>query len=117
MDDNSDCLFCGIVAGRVPSETVYETDNVIAFRDINPQAPFHVQIIPRRHISILNDVVPEDWELVGEVVGAAAAIAKREGFAEPGYRTIFNCNGDGGQTVFHIHMHLIAGAPLGGSGF
>lgn len=117
MDSPDDCLFCGILAGRVPSQIVYEGDNVIAFRDINPRAPFHVLIIPRRHIATLNDVVPEDWQLMGELVSTAAVIATREGFAESGYRTLFNCNQDGGQTVFHIHMHLLGGAPLGGSGF
>jgi histidine triad (HIT) family protein len=117
VDSHDDCLFCGIVAGRVPSQMVYEGDNVIAFRDINPKAPFHALITPRRHIATLNDVVTEDWQLMGELVSTAAQIAAREGFAESGYRTIFNCNRDGGQTVFHIHMHLIGGGPLGGSGF
>ena len=116
MAEHDDCLICGIIAGRVPSDTVYEGDNVIAFRDINPQAPFHVLVVPRRHIATLNDLTPEDHDLVGEIVTTAAHIAKREGFAENGYRTIMNCNSDGGQTLFHIHLHILAGAPLGGLG-
>ena len=116
MDSHDDCLFCGIIAGRIPSESVYEGDEVVAFRDINPQAPFHAVVVPKRHIATLNDLTPMDRELVGELMTTAATIAAREGFAEAGYRTVMNCNKDGGQTVFHIHLHLLGGRPMGGSG-
>jgi histidine triad (HIT) family protein len=116
MDVDDDCLFCGIVAGRIPAELVYEGDDVIAFRDINAQAPFHALIIPKRHIATINDLTPADRELTGELITTAATIAAREGFAEAGYRTVMNCNADGGQTIFHIHVHLLGGRPMGGLG-
>jgi histidine triad (HIT) family protein len=108
-----DCLFCKLLAGEIPASIVYEDERVIAFRDINPQAPTHVLVIPRRHIATLNDLGPEDDGLVGELVRRAAAIAKEQGHAERGYRVVFNCNADAGQTVFHIHLHLVAGRKLG----
>ena len=116
MEAEDDCLFCGIVAGRIPAELVFEGEDVIAFRDINAQAPFHALIIPKRHIATTNDLTPADRALIGELMTTAAAIAAREGFAEAGYRTIMNCNADGGQTIFHIHLHLLGGRPMGGSG-
>lgn len=108
----SDCLFCKIAGGEIPSTVVYEDDRVMAFRDINPKAPTHILIIPRKHISTLNDVTADDDGLVGELVRRAAAIAAELGHAEAGYRTVFNCNEMAGQTVFHIHLHLLAGRPL-----
>ena len=108
-----DCIFCKIVAGTIPSNRVHEDDLVIAFRDIKPQAPVHVLFIPKTPVATLNELTPGQAELVGRLVLAAAAYAKREGFAETGYRTVFNCNAHGGQTVFHIHLHLLAGARLG----
>lgn len=108
-----DCLFCKIVEGEIPAERVYEDDQVIAFRDINPQAPFHCLIIPRKHISTLNDIADEDREVVGHMIQTAARIAKQEGFDQDGYRTVFNCNTHGGQTVYHIHLHLLGGKPMG----
>jgi len=108
-----DCLFCKLLAGEIPASIVYEDERVVAFRDINPQAPTHVLVIPRRHIATLNDLGPEDDGLVGELVRRAAAIAKEQGHAERGYRVVFNCNADAGQTVFHIHLHLVAGRKLG----
>jgi histidine triad (HIT) family protein len=109
----ADCLFCKLLAGEIPASIVYEDERVVAFRDINPQAPTHVLVIPRRHIATLNDLGPDDDGLVGELVRRAAAIAKEQGHAERGYRVVFNCNADAGQTVFHIHLHLVAGRKLG----
>ena len=109
----SDCLFCAIVAGDIPATVVLETDDVVAFRDIAPQAPVHVLFVPKRDYATLNDVPEEDAVVVGRLATAAARYAKAQGFAEDGYRIVMNCNGDGGQTVFQIHLHLLAGAPLG----
>ena len=108
-----DCLFCRIIARKIPSSIVYEDDRVIAFNDIAPQAPTHVLVVPKRHIATLNDVSVEDEQLVGELVRRAAAIAKDKGFSEHGYRTLFNTHRGAGQTVFHIHLHLLGGRPLG----
>jgi len=109
---SSECLFCSFVAGEIPTDIIYESDSVIAFRDINPQAPTHVLIIPRRHIATINDIEESDAELVGRLYLAAGEIAKREGFSKAGYRTVMNCNSDAGQTVFHIHLHLLGGREL-----
>jgi histidine triad (HIT) family protein len=108
-----DCLFCKLAAGEIPAAIVYQDERVIAFKDINAQAPTHVLVIPRRHIATLNDLGPEDDGLVGELTRRAATIAREQGYAERGYRVVFNCNADAGQTVFHIHMHLLAGRKLG----
>lgn len=108
-----DCLFCKIIEGVIPAERVYEDDTVIAFRDINPQAPFHCLIIPRKHIATLNEIADEDCEIVGHMIQAASTIAKQQGFDQDGYRTVFNCNTHGGQTVYHIHLHLLGGKPMG----
>ena len=108
----ADCLFCKIVAGQIPGSIVFQNEHVVAFRDITPRAPTHVLIVPRRHIATLNDLTPEDDALVGEVVRAAAAVAKEQGLADRGYRTVFNCNAEAGQTVFHIHLHLLGGRPM-----
>jgi len=109
----ADCLFCKIVAGQIPSAVVYQDDQVVAFRDINPQAPFHVLVAPTRHIATLNDIGPDDHALVGAMIGRAAALAAENGYAQRGYRTVFNCNAEAGQTVFHIHLHVLAGRSLG----
>lgn len=108
-----DCLFCRIVAREIPASIVYEDDRMIAFNDINPQASTHVLVVPKRHIESLNALEPADDAIVGEVVRRAAAIAKERGIAAGGYRTVFNTNRDAGQTVFHIHLHLIGGRSLG----
>ena len=108
----SDCLFCKLVAGQIPAAIVHQNDHVVAFKDITPQAPTHVLIVPRRHIASLTDLGPEDDALVGEMVRTAAAIAKEHGHAERGYRTVFNCNADAGQTVFHLHLHLLGGRKM-----
>lgn len=107
------CLFCRIVSGGIPASKVYEDDELIAFNDINPQAPLHVLIVPKRHISTLNDLGDGDEGLVGTLVRRAAAIATSGGYAERGYRTVFNCNPEAGQTVFHLHLHLLAGRVMG----
>ena len=108
-----DCLFCRLAAGEIPASIVFEDDQLVAFKDITPQAPTHILLIPRRHISTLNDLAPGDDGLVGEMTRRAAAIAREQGLADRGYRVLFNCNADAGQTVFHIHMHLLGGRRLG----
>lgn len=107
------CLFCKIINRDIPAAIVYEDDDVLAFNDINPQASTHVLIVPRQHIATLNDLQPEHDAIVGTLVRRAAAIAKERGLDVPGYRTVFNTNRDAGQTVFHIHLHLIGGRSLG----
>lgn len=110
---NEDCLFCKILNGDIPADVVYESDTAIAFRDINPKAPTHVVIIPRRHIATINDIGEDDQEVVGSLYLAAKAIAAVEGFSSEGYRVVMNCNEAAGQTVFHIHLHLLGGRQLG----
>jgi len=105
----SDCLFCEIGAGNINADVVYESDEVIAFSDINPQAPTHVVIIPKRHIATINDLQESDAETVGKLYLAARDIARQAGFSEPGYRVTMNCNAAAGQSVFHIHLHLLGG--------
>src|SRR5262245_49684178 len=102
-----------MVAGATPATIVYQDDDVIAIKDINPQAPLHLLIIPRRHIGTLNDLASGDDGLVGNMTRQAAALAKEHGYSERGYRTVFNTNREAGQTVFHIHLHLLAGRGLG----
>lgn len=107
-----DCLFCKIIDGRIPGAIVYQDDKVVAFKDINPQAPMHILVVPRRHIATLNALTAEDDAIVGEVVRRGAALAKEAGYADRGYRTVFNTNGEAGQTVFHIHLHVLGGRAL-----
>jgi histidine triad (HIT) family protein len=107
------CLFCRIASGDIPATKVHEDADVVAFADINPQAPMHVLVIPRAHIATTNDIAPEHEALVGRMVRAAATIAKAQGFADRGYRTVFNCNAEAGQTVFHLHLHVLGGRALG----
>ena len=106
------CLFCKIIAGDIPSSKVYEDERVFAFNDIHPQAPMHVLIVPKTHIATLNDLTAANDDLVGAMVRAAAKIAKDHGHDGPGYRTVFNCNAQAGQTVFHIHLHVLGGRTL-----
>jgi histidine triad (HIT) family protein len=108
----SSCLFCRIVNREIPAAIVYEDDRVLAFNDITPQAPSHVLVIPKRHVASLNDLGPDDDALVGEVVRRAAAIASERSLSASGFRTIFNTGPDAGQTVFHIHLHLLGGRPM-----
>ena len=109
----NDCIFCKIAAGKIPADIVYDDGEVLAFRDINPEAPVHLLLIPRRHIATLNDLSEADAALVGRLYLAGQQIAMELGVAESGYRTVINCNRDAGQLVFHIHMHLLAGRELG----
>ncbi|MBB1075419.1 histidine triad nucleotide-binding protein [Rhodoferax sp. 4810] len=108
----SDTIFGKIAAGEMAADVVYEDDDVVAFRDIHPQAPVHILIIPRRSIPTLNDVNDNDAELMGKLLLTAARIAAQEGIADAGYRTVINCNAQAGQTVFHLHVHLLGGRAL-----
>ena len=107
-----DCLFCKIIAREIPADIVFEDDDVLAFRDIDPKAPEHILIIPKRHIATLNDLQEEDCALVGRLQFTAQKTAKELGMAEDGYRVVMNCNEAGGQTVYHIHMHLLGGRSM-----
>ena len=98
---------------EIPASIVFEDERLIAFRDINPQAPMHVLIVPKRHIASLNELAPADDAIVGEMVRRASALARQNGHADRGYRTVFNCNADAGQTVFHIHLHVLGGRSMG----
>ena len=109
----SDTIFHKIMRREIPADVVYEDEHLIAFRDIAPQAPVHVLFVPKTDIATLNDVRPSQAETIGRLAVAAADYAKREGFADDGYRVVINCNDNGGQTVFQVHLHLLAGAPLG----
>ena len=108
----ADCLFCKIIDGEIPGDIVYENDSVLAFNDINPIAPVHILIIPKEHIATLNDLEEKHTQTMGELFLAAKKIASDKGISESGYRVVFNCNQDGQQTVFHIHLHLIAGRQM-----
>ena len=106
----SDCLFCKMVAGEIKPDVIYQDDAVMVFRDINPQAPVHLLIIPKKHVATLNDL--DDSALAGQLLKTAIKLAKQEGLADEGYRTVFNCNEKGGQEVFHLHMHLLGGRQM-----
>jgi histidine triad (HIT) family protein len=106
----TNCLFCKMVSGEIKPDTVFEDDNVLAFRDANPQAPVHILVIPKRHIATLNDL--DDAGLSGQLLQTAVNLAKQEGLAEEGYRTVFNCNKHGGQAVYHLHLHLLGGRQM-----
>lgn len=108
-----DCVFCKIIKGEIPCEKVYEDDKVLAFKDINPAAPVHVVIIPKKHISSLNEITLEDELVLGHIFTAAKEVAHKLGVSENGYRLVSNCGKDGGQTVPHVHYHLLAGRTLG----
>lgn len=110
MVDN--CLFCKIVAGQIPADKVFEDDQVVAFRDIDPQAPIHLLIIPRKHIATLNDITGEDSALLGHIHQVAVKLAHEFNIAEAGYRLVTNCNNDGGQAVYHLHFHLLGGRKM-----
>ena len=106
------CLFCKIVAGQIPAETVFENDRVLAFRDINPAAPTHILVIPKKHIATMNDATADDMSLLGEMMLVARDIANREEVDEDGFRLTLNTNRHGGQSVYHIHLHLLAGRQM-----
>ena len=108
----TDCLFCKMVSGEIKPDTVYEDDEILAFRDINPMAPTHILIIPKKHIATTNDIEAEDAELIGRMVCVAGEIAAQEGIAQEGYRLTLNCNRNGGQSVFHVHFHLMGGRQM-----
>ncbi len=108
-----DCIFCKIIAGEMDNEIIYEDDKVVAFDDINPQAPTHILIVPKKHIPTALDLTEQENELVGHIYQVANKLAQEQGFAEDGFRVVNNCNDDGGQMVYHIHYHLLAGRELG----
>jgi histidine triad (HIT) family protein len=107
-----DCLFCKILNGDIPADIIYESDSAIAFRDISPQAPTHVLVIPRKHVATINDLNEEDQEIIGSLYLAAKDIARAEGISDEGYRAVMNCNEGAGQSVFHIHLHVLGGRAL-----
>ncbi len=108
----TDCLFCKMIAGDIQPDVVYEDDSVLAFRDIAPQAPLHVLVVPRQHLATLNELTPANAGLLGQMYLAAQRIARDAGLAERGYRTVMNCNAEAGQSVFHLHLHVLAGRPM-----
>jgi histidine triad (HIT) family protein len=108
----SDCIFCKIISGDIPSSSVYEDDVCIAFNDLSPQAPTHILVIPRQHVDSLDKADVSQKEMLGHLLLTSAEIARQRGFAEDGYRVVINTNADGGQTVFHLHIHLLAGRPF-----
>jgi histidine triad (HIT) family protein len=109
----SDCLFCKMVSGEIKPDVVFEDDAVLAFRDLNPQAPTHVLVVPKQHIATTNDLDETTADVVGKMYLAAKQVADDEGIAGPGYRTVINCNPGAGQSVYHIHLHLLGGRPMG----
>ena len=108
-----DCLFCRIIKGEIPSSKVYEDDDILAFNDINPAAPIHILVIPKKHITSLSTMEIEDEAIVGKIYGVINKIAEEQGFKENGYRVIVNCGKDAGQEVMHLHFHILAGAKFG----
>ncbi|MEH6627341.1 MAG: histidine triad nucleotide-binding protein [Motiliproteus sp.] len=111
--DTENCLFCKIIAKQIPTEILFEDDRVLAFQDINPQAPHHFLVIPKKHISTSNDIEADDCETVGYMQMTASKLATQLGFENQGFRTVMNCNQNGGQTVYHIHLHVLGGKPMG----
>lgn len=109
----SDCLFCQIAAGKIPAQIEYEDDEVLAFRDVNPQAPVHLLVIPRRHVATLLDTEDDDAPLLGRLQRVAVQLAREHGLGDSGFRLITNCLADAGQSVFHIHLHLVGGRRMG----
>ncbi|MEX0708817.1 MAG: histidine triad nucleotide-binding protein [Woeseia sp.] len=109
---DKDCLFCQIVSGDIDADIVLENDRLIAFRDINPQAPTHVLIIPRKHVATINDLTEDDVDPMGALFLAAAEVAQKDGIADDGYRVVMNCNEGAGQSVFHVHLHVLGGRRL-----
>jgi len=107
-----DCIFCKIASGDIPSDKVYEDDSLVGFRDIQPQAPAHIVIIPKEHIETVNDITEDDSDLLAGMLLACQRIAKDEGLSENGYRIVINCNRDGGQSVFHLHAHVLGGRKM-----
>lgn len=112
QSNTESCLFCRIIAGEMPAKMVRQDSRAVAFEDVNPQAPTHVLVVPRQHISTLNDLTVQQEGLAGHLIAMARDIARDRGHAEAGYRTVFNCNAAAGQTVFHLHLHLLGGRTL-----
>ncbi|NOZ60342.1 MAG: histidine triad nucleotide-binding protein [Calditrichaeota bacterium] len=110
--NNENCIFCKIVRGEIPAEKVFETERVVAFKDIHPRAPVHILVIPKEHIETVNHIQPEHKDLIGEIFLAAQAVAKKFDVADSGFRTVFNCNRDAGQDVYHLHLHVLGGRKL-----
>lgn len=108
----TDCLFCRMIRGEIKPDVVLETDDVLSFRDINPQAPTHVLVVPKQHVSTINDLEPEHEALIGRLYLAAQEVARQEGISESGYRTVMNCGEGAGQSVFHIHLHVLGGRRM-----
>lgn len=108
-----DCIFCKIIKGEIPSSKVYEDDEILAFKDINPAAPIHILVIPKKHISMLTDLKEDDETLIGKIYTCINKVAEKEGFKEQGFRIIANCGKDSGQEVMHIHFHILGGKVLG----
>ncbi len=108
----ADCLFCKIISKEIKSDILFEDDDVLAFKDINPQAPTHILIVPQKHISTINDLQQEDEALTGKIILTAQSLVKQENIDEKGYRLVLNCNSDGGQEVYHIHLHLLGGRQM-----
>lgn len=115
MNKIQNCLFCKIIDRNIPSEKVYEDDQVYAFKDIHPKAPVHVLIVPKTHVDSIAELNLENVDMLGPIFLAAKAIAQQQGILERGFRTVFNCNKEGGQAVYHLHLHLLGGRQLGGS--
>lgn len=109
---DKDCLFCQIASGDIDADIVLENDRLVAFRDINPQAPTHILIIPRKHVATINDLTEDDVDNVGSLFLAAAEVAKKDGIADDGYRVTMNCNEGAGQSVFHVHLHVLGGRRM-----
>lgn len=107
------CLFCKIIKGDIPSTKVYEDEEVYAFKDINPEAPVHILVVPKKHISSINEIEDEDRELIGKIFTSIKKIAKEQGVEQSGYRVVSNCGKDAGQTIMHLHFHILAGKDLG----
>jgi histidine triad (HIT) family protein len=108
----AECIFCKMVSGEIKPDVVYEDEEVLAFRDISPQAPTHVLVVPKVHIETLNDIGPEQAGLIGKLYLAAQQVARQDGIAERGYRTLINCNAEAGQSVYHVHLHVLGGRPM-----
>lgn len=106
------CIFCKIITGELPTDKVFEDENILVFNDLHPRAPIHQLIVPKKHIASLNDLLEDDTYLVGTMIQTARNLAKKAAIAQSGYRTVFNCNKDGGQEIFHLHLHLLGGRPL-----
>ena len=109
----ADCLFCKIAQGKIPAKIVHQDEDTVAFEDINPQAPLHVLVIPRLHVPTMNDLTHEQDEIMGKLFRVAAILARERGVAESGWRAVMNANADAGQTVFHVHLHVLGGRAMG----